>query len=177
MTFTSIVCIKADVESVLEALNSFGLFHIEQGDEDSVLTDYKQQIQRVEESLTNIKDLINQLLREKASFFDMFKISQPDKVRVTAENWLELFQSTDQEILNLKKEVEELNVSLSSLREKTAQLKHTKEMLVTVENMGADLAAMEELKLIRVIIASVPHKNYEGLETAVKGLPLILHRC
>ena len=69
-----------------------------------------------------------------------------------------------------------LNASLSSLQEKTAQLNHIKDMLTTMDEMEADLAAMEELKLIHVAIASVPHKNFDGLKTALTGFPLILHR-
>ena len=178
MTFTSIICVRKDVESVLEALSSFGEFHIEQAAEgNSSLTEYNQSIQLVEDSLTTVNDLTKQLIQEKPSFLDIFRISQPTKIHVTAENWQALSESTRQEVLTLKKEVDDLNASLSSLEEKTAQLNHLKDMLTTLDKMEADLAAIEELKLIHITIASVPHKNFDGLKTAFTGFPLILQRC
>ncbi len=44
-------------------------------------------------------------------------------------------------------------------------------MLERLKIMDADLAAMEDLKLIYVAVASVPTKNFRGLETALAGLP------
>ena len=178
MTFTSIICVKKDVESVLEALSSFGEFHIEQAAEgNSSLTEYNQSIQRVEDSLTTVNELTKQLIEEKPGLLDIFRISQSTKIHVTAENWQALLESTRQEILTLKKEVDDLHGSLSSLQEKTAQLNHLKDMLTTMDKMEADLAAIEELKLIHIDIASVPHKNFDGLRTALTGFPIILHRC
>jgi V/A-type H+-transporting ATPase subunit I len=43
--------------------------------------------------------------------------------------------------------------------------------------MGADLAAMEELKLVHVAITSVPHRNFSALQIALSGFPIILNRC
>ena len=64
MSDTSIICVKQDVESVLQALSSFGEFHIEQATEDASLTDYSQNIQKAEESLTNVNELIKQLSKK-----------------------------------------------------------------------------------------------------------------
>ncbi len=50
-------------------------------------------------------------------------------------------------------------------------------MLTRMNIMGADLAAMEDLKQIYVAIASVPAKNLSGLETALAGLPIFINRC
>ena len=176
MSDTSIICVKQDVESVLQALSSFGEFHIEQATEEASLTDYSQNIQKAEESLTNVNELIKQLLQEKTGLMDIFKETQPTKTQVTAENWQALLESTSPQVLTLKKEVDEINTSLSSLQEKTAQLNHLKDMLTTMEKMNADLAAMEELKLIHVAAANVPHKNFDGLKTALADFPLVLHR-
>ena len=176
MSDTSIICVKQDVESVLQALSSFGEFHIEQATEDASLTDYSENIQKAEESLTNVNELIKQLSQEKPGIFDIFKVSQPTRTQVTAENWQALSESTCQQVLTLKKEVDDINTSLSSLQEKTAPLNHIKDMLTTMDKMKADLAAMEELKLIHVAFASVPHKNFDGLKTALTDFSLILHR-
>ena len=46
------------------------------------------------------------------------------------------------------------------MQEKTEQLNHVKDMLERLRIMEADLAAMEDLKLIYVTVASVPTKNF-----------------
>ena len=178
MTSASIICVKKDVEPVLEALSSFGEFHIEQKARDNTeVTDYSLNIQKVEESLVNVNGLINQLIQEKTSLLSLFKVTTETKILVTAENWQSLLEATSQKIQTLKKEVDGLNESLSRFQEKTAELNHIKEMLTRMDIMGADLAAVEDLKLIYVASASVPAKNISGLETALAGLPIFLNRC
>ncbi len=50
-------------------------------------------------------------------------------------------------------------------------------MLERLKIMNADLAAIEDLKLIYVAVASVPTKNFSGLETALTGYPIFINRC
>ena len=152
MSAASIICVKQDVESVLQALSLFGEFHIEQATEDASLTDYSENIQKAEESLTNVNGLIKQLCQEKPGVFDVFRVPQPTRTQVTAENWQALSESTSQQVLTLKKEVDNINTALSSLQEKTTQLNHVKDMLTTMDKMKVDLAALEELKLILSLI-------------------------
>ena len=175
MSATSIICVKQDVESVLQALSSFGEFHIEKATEDASLTEYNENIQKTEESLSNVNGLIKYLCQEKPGLFDMFKVSEPNRTRVTAENWQSLSEATDQQILSLKKEFDELYTALSSLKEKTAQLNIVKEMLITLDAMKVDLAVLEELKLIHVSVASIPHKNTEALKTALADFPVVIN--
>ncbi len=177
MTFASVICSAKHVESVLEALSSFGEFHIEQATQEASVTEYNQSIQGAEESLLNVNELSRWLVQEKSSPFDIFKSTQPTKTKVTVENWQELLQFTTQQILVLKKEVETLNSALSNLQEITSEHNHIKDVLTIMNKMGADLAAMDELQLIRIEITSVPHKNIAGLITALAGFPIILHRC
>ncbi len=77
MTSTSIICVRKEVEPVLEALNNFGEFHIEQTAQDNAgLNEYNQSIQNVEGSLADLNTLTNQLIKEKSSFFSIFNLSQ-----------------------------------------------------------------------------------------------------
>jgi V/A-type H+-transporting ATPase subunit I len=177
MTCASVICAKKDVETVLEALNSFGQFHIEKAVEGPSLAEYSQSIQKVEESLADVNGLIKLLNQEKPSFLDIFKTAQPTKTQVTAENWQAISESTSQQISALKKDVEAVTSSISDVQEVTLQLNHVKEMLEIMDKMQADLAAIEELKLIGINVASVPHKNFDGLKKALAGFPVILHRC
>jgi vacuolar-type H+-ATPase subunit I/STV1 len=149
MTSASIICVARDVESVLEALSSFGEFHVEQTAETPTGAQFDQSIERVEESLAEVNELSKQLITQTLGFTDIFRVEQPTKVRVTSENWQTLQEVTVKQISALKKDVDALNTSLSSFENKTGQLVHTKNMLTTMEAMGADLAALEELKIGR----------------------------
>jgi V/A-type H+-transporting ATPase subunit I len=173
MTSTSIICTKKDVESVLDTLNTFGEFHIEpSAQDDANIAEYNANISTVQERLLDIDGLIKQLVHEKGSFLGIFKLTQPVKVAVTADNWQLLLDNTSQEILTLKKEIETLNLSLTGMKEKNLELNHLRKMLSTMEGMGADLQTVGDLKLIYVIFASMPIKNCEAFQTAITGLPL-----
>lgn len=176
MTSTSIICVKKDVESILEALSTFGEFHIEPStQEDQSISEYNQNIQKVEERLLDVDGLIKQLVQEKTSFLDIFKVTQPIKVNVTADNWQSLLENTNQDILTLKKEIENIDASLANLKEKNAKLNHTKRMLSNIDSLGTDLA-IKDLKLIHVAFASMPFKNIEAFETAIATLPIFLRQ-
>ncbi|HMK94010.1 MAG TPA: V-type ATPase 116kDa subunit family protein [Candidatus Limnocylindrales bacterium] len=176
MTLASIICVRQDVESMLEALNVFGEFHIEQSAENTGLAEYAESIQKSEESLSYVNELIKQLSEEKAGMFDIFKQAQPSRIQVTAENWQTLLESTCQRISVLKTQVDELNTSLTNFQEKSTKLNRVKDMLTIMHQMNADLGAIKDLKLIQVTAATVPHKNFDALKTALKDFPLILQR-
>jgi V/A-type H+/Na+-transporting ATPase subunit I len=178
MTSTSIICLKKDVEPLLEALNSFGEFHIEQTNiTEANISDYNQRIQQVEQSLIDVNAIIKQVLHEKTGTLDIFKNPLPFKTQVTAENWQQLLESTSKQIETIKKEVNELNETLTCLQENMIQLIHTQSILTTMEELGADLAVIEELKLIYVAIASISRKNMADLETALAEFPIFIHSC
>lgn len=178
MASTSIICMKKDVESILETLNTFGEFDIKPATQDDTgLIEYNQKIQKVEERLLDVNGLIKDIVQEKTSLLGIFKTDQTIKVNVTADNWQTLLEKTSQEILTLKKEIEDLDVCLRNIKEKTAQLNHIKRILENMECVGADLATIEGLKLIYVAFASMPIKNCEPLETALANVPLYMHQC
>jgi V/A-type H+-transporting ATPase subunit I len=178
MTATSIICIKKDVESVLETLNTFGEFHIEpSAQDDADIGEYNQNIQRVEQRLLDINGLSSQLVKEKASPLSIFRVKQPMAVQVTADNWRSLLEATDQSILGLKGEMENLNTAIVSLRQKRTELTHLRDMLACMHDLGVDVASIERFKLIHVEVASLPIKNYEAFETAAAKLPLEVQRC
>jgi V/A-type H+-transporting ATPase subunit I len=178
MTSTSIICVKKDVELILETLNSFGEFHIEPSiQEDASIAEYNRNIQKIEERLSEVDILTKQLVQEKTSFLDIFKTKQQIKVNVTADNWKTLLENTSQEILTLKKEIDNLEATLASLQEKNAELKHIEKMLLNMESMDADLETIGDLKLIYVAFASMPLKNIEPFETALATLPVFINQC
>lgn len=176
MSSTSIICVKKDVDSVLEALNDFGEFHIEptQQEEKSV-AEYAQGIQKVQESLADANALTKQLVVEKSSPLAIFHAFKPTKIAITADNWQSLLESTSESIATLKQATDALNETISNLQEKTTELKHIRNMLTRMELVGLNPADFEKLKLIHVEVASVSTKNFAGLETALLGLPAYLN--
>ncbi len=177
MAAASIVCLKKDVEAILETLSAFGEFHIEASpQENASAADYDHNIHLVQERIADADGLIKQLVVEKSSLLGIFKVSEPRKLVVTADNWQQLLENTNQEILTLKKQIESFNAQLTDLKEKTAGLIHLKKMLSSMENMGTDLEAVENLKLIYVSFACIPTKNCEPFEIAITNLPLYINR-
>lgn len=77
MTFTSIICVRKDIESVLETLNSFGEFHVEEAVEHNAnLTEYNQNIQKAEDSRLNVNELTKQLCKKKQAYLTFSKHRQ-----------------------------------------------------------------------------------------------------
>jgi V/A-type H+/Na+-transporting ATPase subunit I len=177
MTSTSIICVKKDTEVVLETLNSFAEFHVEQASENQSTVDFDQNIQRVNEVLTIINEIRKHLITQKTALTDIFKTVKQTKLQVSSENWQALQETITLQISNLKGIFDEFNNSVSSLQEKGAYLDHLKRMLTTINEMDADLEAIEELKLIHITIASVPHKNFQHLQVSLAGIPAIIRRC
>jgi V/A-type H+-transporting ATPase subunit I len=174
MTVASVICVRQDVERLLEALSSFGEFHIEEATDNASALENNQEIQKAEETLSSVNDLVKQFSQEKPGMFDLFKAAQPAKTEITAENWQVLAESIGQQVSLLKKEFDEFSNSLSSLREKSAQLSNIKKMLTIIDVNHADLEAIQNLELIHVTAASVPHKNFEALKAELAKFPLIL---
>jgi V/A-type H+/Na+-transporting ATPase subunit I len=173
LTSTSIVCTKKNVESVLDTLNTFGEFHIEPSQQDDAnIAQYNANIQLIQDRILDVESLIKQLVHEKGSLLGIFKLTQPVKVTVTADNWQSLLDNTNQEILTLKKEIETLNASLTAMKEKNIELNHLRKMFSSMESIGADLQAVGDLKLIYVVFASMPNRDCEAFQTAITGLPL-----
>lgn len=175
MTATSIICTKKDVESVLDTLNTFGEFHIEPSQQDDAnIAQYDANIQQVQERILDVDGLTKQLIHEKGSLMGIFKVAEPKKVTVTADNWQSLLDNTSRDILTLKTEVENINTSLAALKEKHLELSHLKKMLQSMESAGADLRAIGDLKLIYVAFASMPVKNCEAFQMAVSNQPFFV---
>lgn len=176
MIAASVICTKQDVDGLLKALSDFGELHIEESADNSTPVEYNLEIQKAEESLSSVNDLHKQLSQEKPGALDLFKTSEPKRIQVTADNWQSLGQSIEQQVLVLKKEVDELNNSSSSLQEKAALLNAVKETLLIINENHVDLEAMQNLELIRVIATSVPEKNVELLKSELAKFPIIFNR-
>jgi V/A-type H+-transporting ATPase subunit I len=173
----SIICLKKDVEEILETLSTFGEFHIEaSAQENASVDDYDRNIHLVQERIADVNRLIKQLIVEKGSLIGIFKVIEPKKRVVTADNWRQLLENTNQEITTLKRQIEGLNAQLTGLKEKAAGLNHLKKMLSSMESMDVDLEAVEKLKLVYISFSCIPIRNCEPFEIAISNLPLYVNR-
>jgi len=177
MTSTSVICLRRDIDTVLKGLHQFGEFHIEEAAQSETLNEYNQSIQKTEEALADVNGIIKKLVSEDPGLLGIFRTETPTITKVTAENWQTLSKSVNGEIAVLKEETDKLSAYLTELQEQAINLNHVQGMLSIMDNMGADLAAIEELQLIHIAIASVPRKNMPDLNRALAGFPIIFHRC
>ncbi len=177
LSSVSIICLRRDVDGVLEALNTFGEFHIEPVSQDRNESNPGPQIEQIEKLLVDLNELSAWLKTESSSFISMFRSEKPIKMPITAENWPALANKIGQEIGELQKETQALTTSIENLLEKKTELSHVHDMLTVMQCMEVDLAAVEELRAISIVVASVPTKNLADLDKALQGMPLIFHRC
>ncbi len=177
MSSVSVICLRRDIEDLLEALNSFGEFHIENAVEASELLDNSQKNQKIEAVIANINDLIRVLKVENQGLAGMFRKEKVATTQFAAESWQTLFDMVAEEVSNLNRQTQDLSASIKSLALRKAELNHVKEMLTIMEAMEVDLSTMKTLRSISIVVASVPTKNLTDLDKALKGLPLIFHRC
>ncbi|MGE5533113.1 MAG: hypothetical protein ACM3UN_02045, partial [Bacillota bacterium] len=177
MTSVSIFCVSRDVELVLDALSSFGEFHVEQAEENLTLGQFSQSILQAEEIVATINELSAKIITKNSNIFDIFKVEQPLSIHVTSENWQTLQEDIRKQILALKSEIDGLSSSMSSLVNETRKLNHIKNMLQTIDKMSIDLTVMEDMKLITIEIAAVPHKNISHLQAALSSYPVIIQKC
>ncbi len=177
MTSTSIVCLRKDITRTLDALSSFGSFHIEDASEKDSAAEYSQRIQKTEQTLADIKDVTTRLPAPKTGLLDMFKAPAVVKAQVAAENWQQLSEANAQIVQDLKEQTHALTGELAALQEQKDMALHIHRMLQQLETIDADLSAMKDLHLIHVAVASVPKRELPDLERSLARLPLIFHRC
>jgi len=178
MTAASIFCLKKYTEIVFETLNRFGEFHIESSaPENTDVTEYEQNIQRIEQRLRDIKGLSNQLAEKKTSPLSIFRLNQPTIVPITTDNWHSLIEETDQNVLALKEKIETLNATIANLQKQRDELTQQRDMLACMNSLEVDIASIKRFKHIHVEIASLPINTYEAFKATTTTLPLEIRRC
>jgi V/A-type H+/Na+-transporting ATPase subunit I len=177
LTSVSVICLARDLDKALEGLNQFGQFHVEERTETTRAAESIQSLLQAEESSAKANNLIVQLATEKSSLADLFRSEEPSKTQVTSENWASLAKEAYREVSALKSKVDDLSLSLSTLKDQTDEIEHSLSVLTTLESLGADLEAMEDLRLIRIEVGSAPKKCLPEIEKSLARYPLILHHC
>jgi vacuolar-type H+-ATPase subunit I/STV1 len=155
MTEASIICLKKDFDTTLEALDEFGNFHIEEIKEDSKAAGYEEQVRRVKETIRNIDKLVLQLKTEKAGLLDLFKAEKITKTEITAENWQYLLNMVESEISELKDKTDGLIDSLKILDDMLAELKQINQMLTILSRFKINLDVLNEMQFVHVAVVTV----------------------
>jgi len=175
MSEASIICLKKDLDLALEALDSFGNFHIEETKETSRLTRNEQLIRQTEEIIRKLNAVITQLKIEKTGLLDIFKAEKPIKTQITAENWQSLMKTVEKESSELETKVDSLTTSLKTLDGERSNRQHLRRMLRILSRFKIDLKALEELHFIYVAVATVSSRNVYEFEKALSNRSGIFH--
>jgi len=179
MTEASIICLKKDFDTTLEALDEFGNFHIEEIKEDSKVAGYEEQLRRVKETIRNVDTLVLQLKTEKAGLLDIFKAEKIAKTEITAENWQYLLNMVESEVTELKDKTDGLIDSLKIIDDMLTELRQIKQMLSILSRFKINLDVLNEMQFVYVAVVTVSSKNIPELETALSSIDSILvhHRA
>jgi V/A-type H+-transporting ATPase subunit I len=175
MSEASIICLRKDLDLALEALDNFGDFHIKETKQTPRLTQYEQLIQRTEGIIGELNALINQLKIEKADPLDIFKTIRTVKIQITGENRQSLMKNVEKESSELKMKVDSLTASLKTIDEGLSNLQQLQRMLRILNRFKIGLEAVEEMRFIYVVVATVPSMNLYELGRALTSHPGIFH--
>jgi V/A-type H+-transporting ATPase subunit I len=177
MTFASILCLRKDVDRVLEMLDDLGNFHIENNNDEPMTAEDRRLLQQIEESKAKAESAIMQLGLDKSNFLDIFREHEIDQTRMISEDWNSLAKETVEEISKLKRDLDGFAEYKKSQKEKRTELEKFQEMFLILENSGANISHKERMKFIYSSIASVPRKNLQNLEKAFAAFPSVLQHC
>jgi len=136
LTSTSIICVKRDIEVVLETLSDFGDFHIKDTTDSSInLSEHKISIQKLKDAINDVDDLTKQFANKKSSPLSIFKNVSPTKSVVVTNDWYTLAEVTIQKISSVMSETVEVKTLLNDLSKEKDSLNHTKDDLTTLEEI------------------------------------------
>ncbi len=175
MTEASIICLKKDFDTTLEALDEFGNFHIKEIKQDSK-EDYEDHLRRIRETLQDINTLTSQLKTEKSGLLDIFKSEKIIKTEITAENWQNLLKTVESETLELKSKTANLTDSLKKINDDLTKLEQINQMLTILNREKINLDVLNEMQFVYVAVVNISSKNVPALETALSNInPTLVH--
>lgn len=170
MSKVSIICLQKDLDAALNAIGSFGSFHIEYPKDENR--------SKIIESLERTSARINALIRNlevKESGLALFRAYKKEKMRVYVEDWLRLSEDIEREVSEIESEV---NGELNEIREidlRIADLQEKRKILGLISRFNIDPKVVAGLRLISVFIATVSSRHMLNLVRAFSHLPVIYH--
>ena len=170
MSKVSIICLQKDLDTALNAIGTFGSFHIEYPEDEN----RSKIIESLERTSARINALIRNLGVKKPSL-TLFRAYKKEKVRVYVEDWLRLSEDIQREVSEIESEV---NRELNEIREinlRIADLQEKKKILGLISRFNIDPKVVAGLRLISVFIATVSSRHLLNLIRAFSNLPVIYH--
>ncbi len=170
MSRVSIICLQKDLDAALNAIGSFGSFHIEYPKDENR--------SKIIESLERTSARINALIRNlevKEPGLTLFRAYKKEKMRVYVEDWLRLSEDIEREVSEIESEV---NGELNEIREidlRIAELQEKMKILGLISRFNIDPKVVAGLRLISVFIATVSSRHMLNLVRAFSNLPVIYH--
>ena len=173
MTKITILCLQKDLDMALDALNTFGSFHIEQS-KISEHEDYHDIIEALEKTSISLEAIIKHL-KIKVPSIVLFKYGEFEKTRFYVDDWLRLAENINKEVLSIENEV---NGTLKSLKEidfKIAELQKKRRILEILSRFNIDPKMIVKLRSIRVFIATAPVGHVFNISRALSDLPVVYY--
>ena len=170
MSKVSIICLQKDLDAALNAIGSFGSFHIEYPEDEN----HSKIIESLERTSARINALIRNLEVKEPSL-TLFRAYKKEKMRVYVEDWIRLSEDIEREVLEIESEV---NGELNEIREidlRIADLQEKRKILGLISRFNIDPKVVAGLRLISVFIATVSSRHMLNLVRAFSHLPVIYH--
>jgi len=173
MAKITIVCLQKDLDVTLNALNTFGLFHIERS-RASEYEDYDEIIETLEKTSMSLEAIIKNL-NVKAPSIVLFKDREIEKTRFYVDDWLRLAENINKEVLSIENEVNRFLKSLKEIDLKIAGLQKKRRILEILSRFNIDPRMLVELRSTRVFIATAPIGHVFNLGRALSDLPVVYY--
>jgi len=173
MAKITIVCLREDLDLALNALDDFGLFHIEEARTQEHGNHYDA-IRKMKETSTILEDAMKNL-GIKAPSVTLFKREKFVKRRFHVEDWLRFAEDIRKEALDIADEVNGILKSLKEVDAKIAELRNEMRILKILNLFNIDPRVFTKLRLIRVFIATVSVRHVLSLSRALSHLPAVYY--
>ena len=174
MAKITIVCLQKDLDVTLNALNTFGLFHIEQSGTSEHEEDYQGIIETLEKTSMSLEAIIKNL-NVKAPSIVLFKDREIEKTRFYVDDWLRLAENINKEVLSIEDEVNRFLKSLREIDLKIAELQKKRRILKILNRFNIDPRMLVELHSTCVFIATAPIRHVFNLSRALSDLPVVYY--
>jgi len=172
MKKVAIICLRKDLDLVVDALDNFGLFHIEE-----TATSERSShdtLRRIEETSVILEETIKNL-GIKAPSIIFFKQKKLAKISFHVKDWLHFAEDIRKETLNIASEVSEVLESLRKVDAEIVRLRKEIRVLEILDQFNIDPRIFMKLRLIRIFIATVSARHLLSLSRALSHLPAVYY--
>ena len=173
MTKITILCLQKDLDMALDALNTFGSFHIEQS-KISEHEDYHDIIEALEKTSISLEAIIKHL-KIKVPSIVLFKYGEFEKTRFYVDDWLRLAENIKKEVFGIENEVNETIKSLREIDLKIAELQRKMRILEILRRFNIDPRILARLHSTCVFIATCPTIHTFRISRALSNLPTVYY--